>query len=783
MNPLSPFTYYRRHKSQTLLLVGLIILMTLGIYVMVGVLDSVLDTAYATASYLTKFSHVYPAIGNSLPPTVGTQIRTHPDVERVIPENGMRISMPSLFGGETINLLGVPEADMRVLMDVSDVRLKEGRLLEAYTNEIVLPEEVVRALDLEIGDRIDHSINKDYFENVREPLVLVGILTSDPITGSNQSVMVGFVSSEYLESHELYTPRPSRLLVIAQEGRKTAVDDFLETTILSSHTEVETHGLVSAFYNRARQMIYLIFGVVECLLVVVIALVVGTINQIALTQRLAELGLLHAIGHRKNQLVRRLSLETAAVAGAGWIAGLILSRLIFTWLRANLYEPRGMELNLANLSPIWFTIPIPLIAIASAGISITRVLNRLDAVAVIERGKLSAEARDQRRTVRGSSSRPLSAHTFYLRHRRKGLMLVFSMALMILGIAFPAFFISPILDAQLPLIEHLQNVSVVSPGMDRIVDPGVTAQIRTHPAVENVISAIRLNLRLSILSTDADFTFYGVSDNDLPLLLDLYDADLKEGRLPHPRSNEIVLSEAAAMNRGLRVGDTIGRPVYERDFGIPTEMVVVGILSPSDLWLGFASFEYLESHELYSSRSIHLLVVPTSGWKTEMDDWLENEVASSQTNVLTYDMQHREVQQAKRGILLVCAVLESIITVVAAVALAILNYIFFAQRREEYGVLHAMGRSRAWLVLRTVKETMSVVGLAWLIGAVICVAGLIFSQIVIYTPIGINMDISNLAPWLFTLPIPLVVVATSAGVIAWVLTRLDPVAIVERRVG
>jgi hypothetical protein len=49
MNPLSPFTYYRRHKSQTLLLVGLIILMTLGIYVMVGVLDSVLDTAYATA--------------------------------------------------------------------------------------------------------------------------------------------------------------------------------------------------------------------------------------------------------------------------------------------------------------------------------------------------------------------------------------------------------------------------------------------------------------------------------------------------------------------------------------------------------------------------------------------------------------------------------------------------------------------------------------------------------------------------------------------------------------
>jgi len=32
MNPLSPLTYYRRHKRQTLLLVGLVSLMTLGVF-------------------------------------------------------------------------------------------------------------------------------------------------------------------------------------------------------------------------------------------------------------------------------------------------------------------------------------------------------------------------------------------------------------------------------------------------------------------------------------------------------------------------------------------------------------------------------------------------------------------------------------------------------------------------------------------------------------------------------------------------------------------------------
>jgi ABC-type lipoprotein release transport system permease subunit len=781
MNPLSPLTYYRRHKRQTLLLMGLITLVTLGICVMVGVLDSTLDTAYTTANYLTRFSKVYPATGRSLEPAVVSQIRTHPDVERVIQENGLRISWPSPFGGGSFNLFGVAEANVAFLMDACDVRLKEGRLLQARTNEVVLPEGIARALGLRLGDRIGVSINKSYYYDIPTELVLVGILENDPLAESGQGILVGFVSYEYLDTHELYAPRPSRLLVVAREGGKTAVDDFLETTVLSAHTEVDTHGLLSVFQNRVRGIFYLVFGIVDCLVVVVIALVVGTINQIALTQRLAEFGLLHAIGHQKGRLVRRLTLETAAMAGMGWIGGLTLAGLIFAWLKANLYEPRGMELNLANLAPVWFTIPIPLVAIAFAALSVMRVLARLDAVAIIERGKLSAEASAQWRAVRGSSARPLSSRVFYLRHRRRGFMLMTCMALMILGIAFPAFFSAPLIDAKLPFFEYLRHVSVVSPNVGRAVDPGVAARISTQPSVARVLSAIRLDLMASIPPTEADFTFYGVSESDLPALMDLYGVYLNEGRLPRPRSNEIVLSEAVAMNRGLHMGDTVGRPVYELDYTIPTEMAVVGILGPGDVWMGFASYEYLESHELYSSRPVHLLVVPAEGRKAELDNWLGKDVASTQTNVRTYGTQYGELQEATRGILLLFAALESIIAVVAAIALAILNYIFFAQRREEFGVLHAVGHSRLWLVLRTVRETVSVVGLAWLMGAAVCMTGLILAQVNIYAPRGMSLDFSNPAPWLFTLPIPLAVIAASTGVVAWTLSRLDAVSIIERR--
>jgi len=460
----------------------------------------------------------------------------------------------------------------------------------------------------------------------------------------------------------------------------------------------------------------------------------------------------------------------------------LLAWLAFGWLKTNLYQPQGIDLNLANLAPLWFAVPIPLTVVGFVFLSVRRVFARLDAVAIVEQGKLSTEAQG-RPAAKRSSSRPLSFWTFYLRHRLRGVMLAGAMALMILGVAFPAFFISPSLKAYEPFrLSYLYHVSEVKPGEGHTVDAAVTSQLRANPAVARVVPATELPLAVSIPFSSLTFgKLYGVSETDLPVLVELFGMQLKDGRLPQPRSNEIALSETLALNRDLRPGDAVGSPVYEQDGYIPTEMVVVGILESSDVSLGLASFEYLEGHELYSSRSVHLLVVPAQGRKAEVDRWLEEEVASTQTLVETHDTAQGEFQQLTQGLLSLVAVVESIIAVVAAIAVAALNYIFFSQRRDEFGVLHAIGRGRLWLVLRTVKETGSVVAVAWLIGAGVCVVGLMAASTYVYAPKGLSVNLSDLTPWLFTLPIPLAVVAASAGTIAWTLSRLDPVSVIERR--
>jgi len=280
--------------------------------------------------------------------------------------------------------------------------------------------------------------------------------------------------------------------------------------------------------------------------------------------------------------------------------------------------------------------------------------------------------------------------------------------------------------------------------------------------------------------------FYGVAQDDMQTLVALFDMQVSEGRLPQPRTNEVALSEAIVQNRGWQLGDSIGAPFDRRDQGIPTEMVIVGVLAPQgerqpDPWLGFASYEYLSSHEQYASSEIQLITIPATGQKAEMDAWLRESVHDDQVEVYTYKWMLGNYRLLTWLLLGVFGVVEGIVAVVAALALAVLSYTFFVQRREEFGILHAIGRSRSWLVWRTARETLSTVGVAWLLSAIVCGLGLAFVQAAVYAPKGLEMNILSPAPWLFTLPLPLAVVAVSSGLVSRMLRKLDPVSVVERR--
>jgi ABC-type antimicrobial peptide transport system permease subunit len=177
-----------------------------------------------------------------------------------------------------------------------------------------------------------------------------------------------------------------------------------------------------------------------------------------------------------------------------------------------------------------------------------------------------------------------------------------------------------------------------------------------------------------------------------------------------------------------------------------------------------------------------LIAIPVHSQKAEMDAWLGEHMHGDQTEVHIHPGMQGNYRLLTWILLGVFGVVEGIVAVVAALALAVLSYTFFVQRRKQFGILHAIGRSRSWLVWRTARATLGTVGVAWLLSATFCGLVLASVQAAVYAPKGLEMNILNPAPWLFTLPLPLAVVAVSSGLVRRMLRKLDPVSIVERRV-
>jgi len=806
MNPLSAWTFYCRHKRHVALLLGLSIVVTVGLYSMVALMWGVLvEPARMAYMAFSEFSLVTPQSTETGPdPAVLARLQSNPDIAKITPSTFIRIELPSLVPGQgfQFDLLGLMEEDMAYLLQRFAATVKDGRLPQPGAAELVLSEDVANMLDVKVGDSYVATSSEFYagMDAIPEPVTfeVVGILDSD--------IQVGIVSLEFLNHHEQYRQLPARFLVVAQEGREAAVDDFLRSEILSLETGVMTHQMLSErILNEALPGLVMLLPVV-LIVAIAFSLVIVVVNQLANARRLPEFGILHATGRSKRWLIRRLTMETTTLALAGWAMGIGLSYLGLHLLKVTVFAARGHHLNYIVWLPVLFSLPVPGAVAGFTFLAVRRTLARLDAVAIVERRELSSETwtraapANSRVTSKSSrvnsqsSPRPLAPATFYRRHRRRAVLLIGGMGLMIMAVVLFIFALALDADAQEPFLGYLSRVSIVrSPGIIQSLDPGVVARIEAHPAVERVIPMAPRYTMLKVTIppfASAEASPFGVYAEDMAYLVEMYDLKLKEGRLPRPGTNEMVIPEALAQNRNLEVGDVIGdpeRPAYPGAPSLRNQFVVSGIFAqpkaPEDgIGWGFVSLEFLESQEASDVPDLPpLILVPKAGQKDALDDWLKHELAGADASVLTWRQQVSRIQDKAWQDMLSIAVLEGVIAAVAAIGLAVLNYIFISQRQAEFGVLHALGYDRRQLVRRVLGETAFTTGIAWVLSALIGLIGMLVLRFALFAPLGLTFDPFNLTPWLYTLPIPVAVLAVTTGTTARTLSKLDAVSIIERR--
>lgn len=372
---------------------------------------------------------------------------------------------------------------------------------------------------------------------------------------------------------------------------------------------------------------------------------------------------------------------------------------------------------------------------------------------------------------------PLSIFIYYSRNKRKALPVLGILTLAVFGISLTLVLTATIFDGVRGFVSPYYHFVVVEPNYNKKyyqLDTSLRADVRQSEHLA-VYAPIQTSFVYgTVLGIPTNYAIFGVSDDLMPRLLQATETSLLEGRLPGVRENEVALHESLMKTRGLQVGDYIGREINRED-NLDGKWRVVGVIGGKTI-LNLVALDRIT----HGRTPNEIVLIPKTG---EMEglaldlNALKSERATIQTPAYWNQFIEKTLSQYDS---LVTALNVVIITVLS-LGVGLLNMIYFRQRTGEFGILSGIGFSRSFLVRRVTLEALVLTIVAWLLGMALSVAVYQILDTFVFAPQGTHLSILNTRLLLGTLPVPIFVWLFSTVTIMWQLTRLDPVAVIDRR--
>lgn len=372
---------------------------------------------------------------------------------------------------------------------------------------------------------------------------------------------------------------------------------------------------------------------------------------------------------------------------------------------------------------------------------------------------------------------PLSIFIYYARNKRKALPVLGILTLAVFGISLTLVLTATIFDGVRGFVSPYYKFVVIEPNYNKKyyqLDTGLRADIRQSRHLAVFAPVQTSFVAGTVLGIQTDFPIFGVDDELMPRMLEATGATLLEGRLPTLRDKEVALHESLMKTRGLRLGDRIGRDI-ESDDNLVGEWRIVGVTGGATI-LNLVSLERLSNGRTPSE----VVLIPKTG---EMEG-LVSDLKALETEKATFQTPgywNRFVERTLSQYDTLVTSINVVIIAVLSIGVGLLNMIYFRQRTGEFGILAGIGFSRGFLVRRVTLEALLLTVVAWILGMLLSIAVYQLLDLLIFSPRGTHLSILNLRLLTGTIPVPIFVWLFSIVTIIWQLSRLDPVAVIDRR--
>ena len=140
-----------------------------------------------------------------------------------------------------------------------------------------------------------------------------------------------------------------------------------------------------------------------------------------------------------------------------------------------------------------------------------------------------------------------------------------------------------------------------------------------------------------------------------------------------------------------------------------------------------------------------------------------------------------ELRKTLQAMYLIMGLVNGTVIFVVALMSGMLSNIYFTQRISEFAVLSAIGLRRRTLMIHAVSETAILTSIGWVIGSLVDLAFMSGLRGSLFEPRGMLINPNDPFAYLYTLPIPIFITLFAVATVAFRLSRLDPVTIIERR--
>ena len=154
---------------------------------------------------------------------------------------------------------------------------------------------------------------------------------------------------------------------------------------------------------------------------------------------------------------------------------------------------------------------------------------------------------------------------YYLSNKRRGISLIFVMALTV----FSIYFVTSLVQSIFSTVEYsniacLNDFSFVYPvGGSSFLQNETVEKIKNDDSVGNAYPILlEYTVINNIFGTTSGYVAF-MDEADIGEIFDDFSLTVTEGRLPEENSYELIMHEDMLKNKGLSVGDTFGSSVDE----------------------------------------------------------------------------------------------------------------------------------------------------------------------------------------------------------------------------